>query len=219
MARKDTLIKLKEQENKKRKKVIVDVARDIFRTMDFDEVSMRVIAQDIGVAPSSIYTYFESRKALCEEIVYQDSAGFISSLRKKVRSASKPALNLIINHFIDYFTAHEHQLRMISYVGLDGWDQKFHASIKKIIDIIEDTLVGQGDTGDTRAMAREIFLFLSGMLMAAPKYPWKTHADRLAHLRQMGRMIEAMPALIMEPGAGFPSVDGSEESSGEKRTA
>ena len=192
MPKKTTLSKLKEQENKKRKKVIVDAAREIFRTMDFDEVSMRVIAQDIGVAPSSIYTYFESRKALCEEIVYQDSSGFISSLKKKVREVSCPDLKLIIDHFIDYFTAHEHQLRMISYVGLDGWDEKFHASIKKIMDIIESTLKGQGHTGDTRATAREVFLFLSGILMAAPKYPWKDPADRLAHLRQMGRMIESM---------------------------
>ena len=54
MPKKTTLSKLKEQENQKLKRVSIDVARDIFRTKDFDEVSMRVIAQDIGVTPSSI---------------------------------------------------------------------------------------------------------------------------------------------------------------------
>ena len=99
MARKDTLIKLKEKERAIRQTLIIEAARQVFGKKTYDMVSMVEIANAAGIAKSSIYTYFKSQEELYAQVVYQDAGLFIKELKNRVQD--KEPVKKAIEYFLD----------------------------------------------------------------------------------------------------------------------
>lgn len=197
----NTLLKLKEKERETRQELIIAAARTVFGSKTYDRVSMAEIAKAAGIAKSSIYTYFSSQESLFVEIAARDTDHFTDNLEKQIGDRPTLSLEQAINFFLDYYIENEAQWRMITHFALYG--NKSNESVDKL-DRVSRRLMDQftalfealGYTGNTRILAHTLFSSLSGTLIAFRKYPGRTEAQKIAHMKRIGRKFEAMFAAL-----------------------
>ncbi len=205
MKKKDTLIKLKEQERQLRQELIVDAAREVFSKKTYDTVSMAEIAGTAGIAKSSIYTYFSSQEELYAKIACQDSAVFISDLKLKIENGSQDPVETAVDAFLDYYIENSSQWRMITHFALHG--NKDMASVEQLnivgrdlMDLFEAIFIKAGCKKETRLMAHTLFSCLSGVLIAFRNYPGRPEKERIAHMKRIGSRISDMIRACIQSG-------------------
>ncbi len=199
MAKMDTLNRLKQQEREIRENLIIDAARKVFGTKTYDKASMNEIAKAAGIGKSSIYTYFPNQEALFVETAYRDTLQFISSLEERLQKKRKGTLRLFIHYFLDYYTEHEAQWRMITRFALhgnigDASAEKLNRVSRRLMDLLEMVLKKMNCAGDLRLLSHTLFAALSGILISFRKYPGRTEAERIAHMKRIGAVVEQMLA-------------------------
>jgi len=202
MNKKDTLGKLKAKERRLRRQIIIDAAREVFGRKTYDKASMAEIANAAGIAKSSIYTYFNSQEELYAKIAFIDSCDFIEDLGSRIDQAKKDSVggncvNICITHFLEYYTAHTAQWRMITHFALHGnRDMKAVEQLneigRRLMDLFESVFMELGCSKDARIMAHTLFSCLSGILIAFRNYPGRTEDARIAHMTRIGEMVESM---------------------------
>ena len=202
MARKDTLIKLKEKERAIRQTLIIEAARQVFGKKTYDMVSMVEIANAAGIAKSSIYTYFKSQEELYAQVVYQDAGLFIKELKNRVQD--KEPIKNAIEYFLDYYITHEAQWRMITHFALHGNKDtgsvdKLNKIGRELMDVFDTIFICSDVKTDTRLLSRTLFSCLSGVLIAFRNYPGRSEEERVIHMKKIGSLIESMiTALVNE---------------------
>ncbi|MCK5165303.1 MAG: TetR/AcrR family transcriptional regulator [Desulfobacula sp.] len=197
MAKKNTLIKLKEKERELRQTLIIEAARQVFGKKTYDRVSMAEIATAAGIAKSSIYTYFKSQEELYAKIACQDAGSFIKELKKKILPEDKDVLKTAIKYFLDYYIAHEAQWRMITHFALHGNKdmgsvEKLNEIGRRLMDVFETIFIYLGCRKETRLMSHTLFSCLSGVLIAFRNYPGRSEEERIIHMEKIGSVIESM---------------------------
>ncbi len=202
MAKKDTLIKLKEKERELRQKIIIEAARDVFGKKTYDSVSMAEIANTAGIAKSSIYTYFKSQEELYTQIAYEDACSFIKKLKDRI-SPGKEVLRTGIEYFIDYYILHKSQWRMITHFALHGNKDmgsmdKLNDIGRKLMDVFETFFEDSDCKTDKRLLAHTLFSCLSGVLISFRNYPGRSEEDRIVHMKRIGSVIESMVTALID---------------------
>ena len=203
MEKKDTLSRLKAEEWKMRRQIIIDAAREVFGQKTYDRASMAEIAKTAGIAKSSIYTYFKSQEELYATIAYADACEFIDDLAARIDGAPDRALETCISCFLDYYIAHVAQWRMITHFALHG--NKEMAAVdqlneigRRLMDIFEGVFISLGCRDTSRMMAHTLFSSLSGILIAFRNYPGRSEQERIAHMQRIGKIVEAMVTALVE---------------------
>lgn len=197
MAKRDTLNQLKQRERQLREDLIVDAARAVFGTKTYDQVSMNEIAKAAGIAKSSIYTYFPNQEALFVETAFRDTEHFIDILKKRVEQAPDTPLTTLINDYLDYNIQNDAHWRMITHFALHGnispaSAEKLNRLSVQVMDLLETVLQRVGKRRDSRLMAHTLFAGLSGIMISFRKYPGRPETDRVAHMKRIAKMMEAM---------------------------
>jgi len=212
----NTLSKLKAKERKLRQQIIIDAAREVFGQKTYDKASMAEIAKAAGIAKSSIYTYFKSQEELYAKIAYMDSCNFIEDLQSRIHKAGMGQAGLdqadkdqasldqggsyvkiCVTHFLAYYIEHTAQWRMITHFALHG--NKDMAAVdqlneigRRLMDLFESVFKKFGCDKEARILAHTLFACLSGILIAFRNYPGRTEAERIAHMKRIGDVVEAM---------------------------
>lgn len=206
MVKKDTLIKLKKKERGLRQNLIIEAARQVFGEKTYDRVSMSEIANEAGIAKSSIYTYFKSQEELYALITYQDACVFIQELTSRIHKNDKDIIKTVINYFLDYYIIHEPQWRMITHFALHG--NKDMASVdklneigRKLMDVFETIFRYSGCTTETRLLSHTLFSCLSGILIAFRNYPGRSEEERIVHMKKIGSVVESMMLALIKNGS------------------
>lgn len=197
MKKNNTLIKLKEKERETRQELIIEAARAVFGEKTYDRVSMAEIARAAGIAKSSIYTYFSSQESLFVEIAVRDTRRFIENLEKQATLQENLTLERVINHFLDYYIEHEAQWRMITHFALYGNKnnesvEKLDLIARRLLDLFGSVFEKLGYSGNTGILAHTLFSALCGILIAFRKYPGRTEAEKIIHMKRIGREFEKM---------------------------
>jgi len=197
MAKKDTLIRLKEKERELRQTLIIDAARQVFGKKTDDRVSMIEIAKAAGIAKSSIYTYFKSQEALYAQIACQDARVFIKGLKNRIDKKDKNVVKTAIEYFLDYYIGHEAQWRMITHFALHGNAdmgsvEKLNAIGRELMDVFEAVFIRSGGKTDTRLLSHTLFACLSGVLISFRNYPGRSEQERIVHMKKIGAVLESM---------------------------
>ncbi len=197
MAKKDTLIKLKEKERQTRQALIIEAAKHVFGKKTYDMVSMVEIANAAGIAKSSIYTYFKSQEELYTKVVYQDAGLFIKALKKRIQKKDKDVVKEAIEYFLDYYITHEAQWRMITHFALHGNKDigsldKLNEIGRELMDVFDMIFIYSGCKTDTRILSHTLFSCLSGILIAFRNYPGRSEKERMIHMKKIGSLIESM---------------------------
>lgn len=207
MTRRDTLNRLKQQERQLREDLIIDAARQVFGTKTYDQVSMNEIAKAAGIAKSSIYTYFPNQEALFVETAFRDTERFIASLKQRLENATRSTLAAFINDYLDHNIEHDAHWRMITHFALHGNISpesagKLNTISVQVMDLIEAVLEELGYQGDIRLLAHTLFAALSGIMISFRKYPGRSDADRIAHMKRIAKMVEKMLLAYVNEEAG-----------------
>ncbi len=195
--KKSTLSRLKEQERETRKNLILDAAEKLFSTKPYDAVSMQEIANEAGLAKSSIYTYFSTQEALFVDAAMRDSDSLLSELEALVDAEGKSDLGEVINTWIDFFDTHESLFRMSSQFMLYGNISpeslgRLNPITRRLLDILENSIRTLQYQGDTRLLAHTLFSALSGILISYKKYPGRSEVEILKHMKRIGENVRDM---------------------------
>lgn len=207
MKKKDTLVKLKEKERQLRKDIIIEAAQKVFGEKTYDKASMQEIAEQAGMAKSSIYTYFPNQEALFVEAAYQGTMRFVNALEKDLFTNGKNPVAFVIHRFLDYYIAHEAHWRMITHFALFGnigadSAKKLNVLAKKFMDLMDRVFKNMGYQNDSRLLAHTLFTSLSGILISFRKYPGRSEAERISHMKKIGHMVEQMMMGMIDKHSG-----------------
>ncbi|WDP89080.1 MAG: TetR/AcrR family transcriptional regulator [Desulfobacter sp.] len=203
MEKKDTLSRLKAEERKLRRRIIIDAAREVFGRKTYDTVSMAEIAKTAGIAKSSIYTYFRSQEELYAEIAYTDACGFIEDLKAGIEERPDDALETCIACFLDYYIVQVAQWRMITHFALHGNKEmgaveQLNEIGRRLMDVFESVFRSLGCQEESRLLAHTLFAGLSGILIAFRNYPGRSEEERIEHMKRIGNVIESMVLALVD---------------------
>jgi AcrR family transcriptional regulator len=206
---KDTLNKLKQQERQIREDLIIDAARKVFGTKTYDQVSMNEIAKSAGIAKSSIYTYFPNQEALFVETAFRDTQKFIALLKQRVKKTDQLSLGAFLNDYLDHNIENDAHWRMITHFALHGnigeaSARKLNRISIQVMDLLEIVIQKVGYQGDTRLLAHTLFAALSGIMISFRKYPGRSEAERIAHMKRIAGMVEQMLMTFIKEKGNAP---------------
>ncbi len=94
--------------NSQAKGKILKAAAKLFPQRGYFGTSMEEIAQEVGVAKSALYYHFESKDALCRELMENSVRDLKKEIKKELKTSYTPgdALFNLIRVFLDYSLKH-----------------------------------------------------------------------------------------------------------------
>jgi AcrR family transcriptional regulator len=195
--KKDTLSRLKQQERELRKNLILDAAERVFSTKPFNAVSMQEIADEAGLAKSSIYTYFSTQETLFVEAAMRDADILFRDLERILSGEKTPDLGKVIDTFIDFFATHDSFFRMSAQFMLYGTISpesmdKLNPITRRVLDIFDRTFMSFDYPGEVRILSHTLFAALSGILISYRKYPGHSDEEIIRHMKRIGATIREM---------------------------
>jgi AcrR family transcriptional regulator len=199
MKAKNTLSKMKTKEREDRKDLIIDAAEQVFSNKPFNKVSMREIANEAGIAPSSIYTYFPNQESLFVEATVRDSNGLIDEIERMVNSAGdgEQILDRGIEAFVDFLADHDSYFRMMVVFMTVGSlskesQQKLFDVVRRGFDLFETIFKRMGYTGNTRILAHYFFAMMNGILVTFRKLEGRSDELIIAHMKRVGKVFREL---------------------------
>ncbi|MCU0849038.1 MAG: TetR/AcrR family transcriptional regulator [Spirochaetes bacterium] len=190
------LTEMKIKERRDRKDLIIDAAERVFSTRPFNRVSMREIAGEAGIAPSSIYTYFPNQEALFVEATIRDSNLLIEEIGGIVEGtrSGRPVLDRVIDSFIEFISRHDSYFRMmVVFMTIGSLSPE---SLKKLNDVVrrgfrvfEAAFKKMGYRGNSRILAYHIFAMLNGILVTYRKLPGRDDEKIIAHMKRVAKVF------------------------------
>ncbi len=195
MNKKNTLSRFKEKEREARRELIMDSAEKVFANSPFDRVSMREIANDAGIATSSIYTYFPNQDTLFVEVTLRNTNALIDELNAII--AASPRHELIertMNAFLEFISRHDSHFRMMVLFMTRGnlnpeSLHKLNEMMRRGLDVFENIFTAIGYAGDKRMLAHLFLASLNGILVTYRKLPGRTEEQVMAHMEKVGQVM------------------------------
>jgi len=195
--KKSTLSELKSKERQDRKDLIIDAAERVFATRPFNRVSMREIADEAGIAASSIYTYFPNQEALFVEATVRDSTTFLDELGKITAGGPVTAdsFDRLIDTFFDFISTHDSYFRMMVVFMTHGQLNpdsllRVNALVGRGLDIFEQVISDLGYRGDTRLLAHYFFAMMNGILVNYRKYEGRREEEVTAFMKKVAKVFK-----------------------------
>lgn len=197
MPKKNTLTKLKEQERQVRRDLIIDAAQKIFGTKTYDRTSMREIAEEAGIAASTIYTYFPNQETLFVEAMLRDTGALIDELEQMLAEEGDIDIERFMNRYLDFYIDHEAHWRMITHFFLFGQigpasSTRLNQVARRLLGIFDRIFAQMSYAGDVRLLSHTFFSALSGILISFRKYPGRDDEQVRAHMKRIGKTVRDM---------------------------
>ncbi|MCU4676380.1 HTH-type transcriptional repressor FabR [Catenovulum sp. 2E275] len=123
-----------QQKEKTRRALIQAAFKQLSANHDFSNLSLREVAREAGIAPTSFYRHFKDLDELGLTLV--DEAGLL--LRQLMRSARQrialegSVINTSIETFMDFLTTHESEFRILLQAR-SGTSDDFRAAVSREI--------------------------------------------------------------------------------------
>ena len=206
MKEKVTLKKLKSREREARVDIIIDAAERVFATKSFDKASMREIADEAGMATSSIYRFFPNQEALFVESALREHGHLLDQLAEIVdKPDDEFNIQDITNGFIDFISMHDSYFRMMVILMSQGnlsadSSKKITYLMSQTLDLLDKSFRKINCKGDVRVFSRYFFATLTGITVSFNKIPGKTPADGVVLMKQMGKIAADLMKMISTLG-------------------
>ncbi len=196
--KKDTLMKLKLEERQSRMDLILDAAERVFERKPFNAVSMKEIADEAGIAKSTIYTYFPNQECLFIESVTKNIKNILDSLHKSFSRRKEDTIEEFINSFIDYMAEHESFYRMMTIlmtnpnIGEES-SVKINNLISMHLDLIDNIIFRDiAYEGNKRLLSHNMFALLNGIIVTFRKFPGRKENEIISHMKAVGKVYSDM---------------------------
>lgn len=189
-----TFQKLRGQERQQRRDIILDAAERVFATTPFTEVSMRRIANELGISATSIYTYFPDQESLFIESYMRRTKNLLDLLKKIVEESDGNMLSKLATAYIEYLVKQEAYFKMVVhfmlYARLNSDSlSKLNTIERAVLDCLEAAFIKNKAAGNTRYLAHTFFAALNGILVTFYSYPGRTEKEVFLHMKRLTGII------------------------------
>ena len=96
--------------------LILDVARELFAAEGYEAVTMKRIADRLGITPTAIYFHFKDKAALIQELTSADWADFAQKFRKIMAEPTPdPVVRLrnLARTYVEFAVTHPNQYQLL----------------------------------------------------------------------------------------------------------
>ena len=196
MKRKDTFNRLKSMERVNRVNLILDAAEKVFTDRPFDKVSMQEIADEAGIAKSSIYTYFTNQESLFVEAAARNVTILIEKMTEaNKRVPDKLDAETIIYIFIDFFAEHDAFFRMMTTLMANGNMSadsvvKLNGIMGQFLDLLDSIFFKNiSYSPNHRLLSHALLAFLNGLLVNYRKLPGHSEEQVTVHMKGVAKVV------------------------------
>jgi len=201
-----TLKELKNREREARVNLLIDAAERVFATKPFDKVSMREIANEAGMAPSTIYRYFPNQEALFVESVVRDHNRLIENFREAVSAADKShgnRIRAVIETFFRFIIQNDSYFSMMTILMSHGnlspeSSDRVIEVMKRTLDLLDSLFNSMGYMENTRKLSRYFSSTLIGAVVAYRKLPGRSQDKIESYMNDVGRYLEESVMRMIE---------------------
>ncbi len=196
MKTKGAFSRLKEQERKTRKAIIIDAAERVFASKPFSKVTMRDIAGEAGISPGAIYRYFPDQQTLFVEAFLIGAEGIAKSVQE-ILSKDGYTIDKVAESFINYLFENDHYFKMMTHFILEGSIKdslldRTNAVARYMLEQFDTMFKKMGATGDVRPLSHAFFAALNGILITFYNYPGRGRQEILKHMQVLARIIASL---------------------------
>jgi len=199
-------MKRKIKSSTSRRASIIDTARDLFQTREYDKATMQDVMDALGVAKGTIYHYFPSKEALLEAVIENIVDANIDHMKNLMQSASGTALEKmqLLATAGDISTENASLLDKLHQPGNSAMHSRILASTLTKQALLYEQLIKQGcDEGvfevDNPLECAELFLAGIQFLTDRGIYPWSSE-DLQRRARAFPKLLEQ---LLKAPSGSF----------------
>lgn len=182
---------------------ILAAARDLFEREGPDAVSMRRVAEAVGITPMAIYRHFANREALLKRIS-DDSFSEIAGHWKARKAGGDPLAQLIAIQmiYLDYALAHPHLFDHAFSVRREDarrFPEDFRARLSPTLNVVHDAVVQAQEAGALRAgdpwdIAMTLWAHSHGLiaLYRAGRFSYDDRRFQAFYRTSMGRLLDGL---------------------------
>ncbi len=189
-----TFAEQRQQERRERKEVILGAAERVYGRKPFEAVSMRDIANEVGISVSSLYRYFPDQQSLFVEAFVAGTRQIIARVDARISKGQISDLTAFGLEFIAFLTENDHYFRMMTHFMLDGRLsgkplERLNQAARSVLDLFERVLDGCGIAGDKRTIAHTYFAALNGILITFRNYPGRDSTEVRRHMEKIATLM------------------------------
>ena len=113
-----------------RKKEIISVVKQMFMTMDYQDISMKTISEKISIARSSLYCYYNNKEEIMLDLLKNDYLDWLNEIINTF-SNDKLTIEELTKNLTNIYLSNTNLLKIVSIYLTDI---EIHASIERLID-------------------------------------------------------------------------------------
>lgn len=168
--------KMAKKARKKTREEILDQSIPLFAASGYDGVSMREVANAVGVTPSALYYHFSDKEQLYLDAVAHAFKDRVASLKAALGGEGKASerLKAFIFRFARMLATEKDFHRLLQWVLLDGGEQRLH----KLVDsVFQEWFVAVRDLSGKLGSSHDPHL-LAISIISLVAFPFETRLAR-----------------------------------------
>ena len=114
---------------KERKKEIIEAVNKMYDEMDYQDISMKTISENISIARSSLYCYYTNKEEIMLDVLSNDYEAFIIMLINAFDNPDnkEKIANILTSIYLN-------NLRLLEIISIHLTDIEMHVSLEKLIE-------------------------------------------------------------------------------------
>jgi len=195
MDEKVTLKTLKNREKEARKDLIINAAERVFATKPVDKATMREIADEAGMATSSIYRFFPNQEAILIAAAVRTQGKF-NEILDRFFDEKRPEASLkkVFDIYIDFICENDTYFRMMTILMSQG-NLNFESS-KALVEVMNESLLKLDRilklmkfTDNPRPLSRYVYASMIGISVSYNKLPGINPESRIKHMKSLADLL------------------------------
>ncbi len=188
---------LKKQEKENRKQIIIETAVQMFAERPFSQITMRKIAEAVGITPAAIYSYFPDKNELYAEAYIAVGDNFIREVTELIENCNDFCIETVAEKYINYFYGTGRPLNILLRFMLDEsitttlW-KKINTINRQFTELIEIFFERFNKEVNSKVLAQSFITALNGILLTAKNYPGKNEEEILEHMKTLSAVFADM---------------------------
>lgn len=208
--------RLRDKEQTARRQLLLTATRRLLRKGGAQAVTMRAVADEVGVSTTVVYGFFQDKATLITQAVDGDLKRFAHHLERAVQEASSPADSLlrVAVAYVTFGTAHPQSYRLMfmeprpasaienSSIEFGNASEDAYALARALV---EGLLAGQAVPIDERTIEMAAQMFwemvhgITSLRISSGDDPWFHRLPVVEHVERMVRIFIA--GLLHDIGA------------------
>lgn len=163
-----------------REEIVEVTARILDETGDTNALSLRKVAREVGVTPTSIYLHFDSLKALTTTVktqAFDRLSGVLTTAIAGAEGDAHDRVRAFVQAYVDYAFAHPglYQVWFTSELSVPLEASGEHYVGQTAFDVVRDRMADIVGGAEAEMLTVQVWCALHGIILLRtnrPRFPW-----------------------------------------------